>query len=251
MGRKPPDSGYTLIELSAVLAIALILIVASVATLWSVRKADISTAAGRLTSAVRYLYDLSVVTNRPYRLVLDLGANAYWGEPADPNVGCNGAALLPSDDERKWATENPGKTLEKTPTGGMSDLAIGAALSRPEGIAGLLQGLPEPATRKGSTSLLDGGAGTAAVKPANPERLLERFTLPKGVTIPRVMTGHQDEVTEEGKAEVYFFPSGYVEPAYIYLQRGDEIYTVETVPLKGSALVHAKELDPRDLLDES
>ena len=202
MGRKPPDSGYTLIELSAVLAIALILIVASVATLRSVRKADISTAAGRLTSAVRYLYDLSVVTNRPYRLVLDLGANAYWGEPADPNVGCNGAALLPSDDERKWATENPGKTLEKTPTGGMSDLAIGAALSRPEGIAGLLQGLPEPATRKGSTSLLDGGAGTAAVKPANPERLLERFTLPKGVTIPRVMTGHQDEVTEERRSQI-------------------------------------------------
>ena len=93
-------------------------------------------------------------------------------------------------------------------------------------------------------------SGATGAKPAR-ERLLERFSLPKGVTFPRVMTGHQDEPTEEGKAEVYFFPSGYVEPAYIYMERDDEIYTIETVPLKGAAVVHREELDPRDLLDES
>ena len=249
--RGPSDSGYTLIELSAVLAIALILIVASVATLRSVQKADVSTAAGRLTSAVRYLYDLSVVTNRPYRLVVDLASNAYWGEPANPSVGCSGAALLPSEEERKFAAANPGKVLDSTGSNPNSSGAVSAALSRPDGIAGLLQGGYVAPSAGSSTGLMDGGGGTAAVKPAARERLLERYALPKGVVFLRVMTGHQDEATEEGKAEIYFFPSGYVEPAYIYLQRSDEIYTVETVPLKGSALVHREELDPRDLLDES
>ena len=249
--RPPSDAGYTLIELSAVLAIAMFLIVASVATLRSVQKADISTAAGRLTSAVRYLYDLSVVTNRPYRLVVDLANNAYWGEPANPPRGCGGAALLPSEEERRFASENPGKTLDESRQSGTSSSAFGAALSRPDAIAALLQGGAEPARTKASPGLLDGGGGEVSAKPAVRERLLERHTLPKGVTVPRVMTGHQDEATEEGTAEIYFFPSGYVEPAYIYLQRGEEIYTVETVPLKGSALVHHEELDSRDLLDES
>ncbi len=262
VGRRPAcgprsrgDAGYTLIELSAVLAVAILLIVAGIGTLRSVRKADISTAAGRMTSAVRYLYDLSVVTNRPYRLVIDLASNAYWGEPADPASGCGGAALLPSEEERRYGEDRPEEEGARggTAGGASSGSPLAAALSQPEGIAMLLQGASATASRRPADRLPlagSGGEGATGAKPAR-ERLLERFSLPKGVTFPRVMTGHQDEPTEEGKAEVYFFPSGYVEPAYIYMERDDEIYTIETVPLKGAAVVHREELDPRDLLDES
>lgn len=248
------DGGYTLIELSAVLAIAIVLIVAGIGTLRSVRKADISTAASRLSASVRYLYDLAVVTNRPYRLVVDLASNAYWGEPADPSMGCGGAALLPSDEERKFDEENPEEEGEEGAGGSGSPApAAGMVLAQPDGIAAMLQGSQAPSGRGARTARAApaGGEGGPGGEKRSRERLLERFTLPKGLVFPRVMTGHQDDPTEEGKAEVYFFPSGYVERAYIYLQRDDEIYTVETVPLKGAALVHREELDPADLLDES
>jgi general secretion pathway protein H len=63
------------------------------------------------------------------------------------------------------------------------------------------------------------------------------------------MTAHQEERTEEGRGEIYFFPSGYVERAYIFLKRDEEVYTIETLPMKGVGIVHPEELDSRDLLD--
>jgi prepilin-type N-terminal cleavage/methylation domain-containing protein len=241
----PRDAGYTLIEMSAVVAIALVLILAGIATLQSVRKADISTSAQRLSASVRYLYDLAVVTNRPYRLVVDLASGAYWGEPADPGQGC-GAALLPSDEERRFGTGD-----EEGGEGGGAATAAPTPFANPGGIEAVLGGAPmAPAQARPATGG-EGDEDAPAAKKTPRERLLARWALPKGIRFPKVMTGHQDEPTEEGKAEVWFFPSGYVEPAYIYLQRDDETYTVETVPLRGSAVVHHVELDPRDLLDAS
>ena len=82
------------------------------------------------------------------------------------------------------------------------------------------------------------------------DNLLSKRELPKGIRFMGVMTTHQDELTEDGTAEVYFFPSGYVERAFIYLERDGEVYTIETLPLRGVGVVHSKELDLRDLLDE-
>jgi general secretion pathway protein H len=227
----------------------MILSVAGIATLRSVRQANISTAASRMTSAVRYLYDLAVVTNRPYRLVVDLASGAYWGEPADPSMGC-GAALLPSDEEMKFGPKESDGSARSGGSGRPSERAIREAMLQPGGLAALMQG---PAATGGAPGGGDGApvSGAKADARAVRERLLERHNLSKGLSFSKVMTGHQDEPTEEGKAEIYFFPSGYVEKAYIYMQQGDEVYTIETVPLKGAARVHRVELDSRDLLDES
>ena len=81
------------------------------------------------------------------------------------------------------------------------------------------------------------------------DNLLKKKTLPKGIEFSGVMTSHQDELTEDGQAEIFFFPAGYVEKAHIYVVKDDSTHTVETIPLKGIAVIHTEELDPRDLLD--
>jgi len=241
--QAPGPAGYTLIELSAVLAIALALMLAGVATIRSVRKAGISTAAQRLSASVRYLADLAVVTNRPYRLVLDLSAGAWWGEPADPSQGC-GTALLPSREEMREQGKSPTEETSGEPLALPTASMLAQALASPQGIASLLQGgAPAAAPPEGPPP--EEGTRPKGEGP----RLLKRTELAKGLEVFRVMTSHQMEPTEEGKAEVYFFPSGYVEAAYLYLRRDDEVYTVETIPLMGTARVHHEELDPGDLLD--
>lgn len=214
------SAGFTLIELGAVLAIAMLLVVAGIATLQGVRKADISTSAAKLTVAVRYLYDLAAINNRTYRLVIDLEDNAYWGERIDLSDTC-GTAVLPSEEEGK----SSGSARDDE--------------TRPEGPAG------SEVDEESQTMGPDGKP-----RPRLKDNLLTRRELPKGIRFMGVMTGHQDERTEEGRAEVYFFPSGYVERAFIYLERDSEVYTVETLPLRGVGRVHSEELDPRDLLDE-
>ena len=242
-GAGPLDSGYTLLELAAVIAIVLILSVASVATVQSVRKADISTAAARVAACVRYLYDLAVLNNRPYRLVMDLSSGSYWGELAQDDQRCGGAALLPGEEERKFGLAagqgaQRGRASEGRPVAG----------ARPGGgeLAGARPGGGESA---GPQSEAPEGEPAATTTMMPKDNLLTKRELPKGVKFSMVMTSHQDEPTEEGRAEIYFFPSGYVERAYVFLKRDDNVYTVETVPLRGVGVVHDRELDPKDILD--
>lgn len=222
--RRRRAAGFTLIELGAVMAIVMVLIVAGVATLQNVRKADISTSAAKLSTAIRYLYDLAAVNNRTYRLVIDLETRTYWGERVDASNLCD-AAVLPSDEERKFGVRDRD-----------DEEAEAARAGEPAGTE-----VEEEVDRLGP----DGRP-----KPRVKDNLLSPRELPKGIRFLGVMTSHQDERTEEGQAEVYFFPSGYVERAFIYLERDAEVYTVETLPLRGVGVIHATELDPRDLLDE-
>ena len=235
--RRPWSSGYTLIELAAVIGIVLIMSIAGFATIQSVRKADISSSAAKIAASVRYLYDLSVLNNRPYRLVIDLANGSYWGELVEAGAGGCGTALLPSAYDEKFANAKSGQTgAAGTGASRMRDGAAGGLA----GAAGM-QG-EEPVA--GAVAPKDGGG-------MGKDNLLTKRTLPKGLKFSGVMTSHQEEMTEEGRDEVYFFPSGYVERAYIFLKRDDDVYTVETVPLRGTGLVRAHALDPKDLLDRT
>ncbi len=203
--------GYTLLEMLAVIAVVLVAGVAVVAGVASVRKASLTTSAARVAAAVRYLYDLAVLNNRPYRLVVDLDGQSFRGEPVQDACG---AALLPSDEERRFGVGSPVE--------------------------------PEATPREPDRAAGEEGAGETEPRRIRPkENLLGKQVLPEGIAFAAVMTSHQDEPVEAGEAEVFFFPDGYVEKALIYLKKGDATYTVETIPLKGIGVVHAEELDPR------
>ena len=61
------------------------------------------------------------------------------------------------------------------------------------------------------------------------------------------MTSHHSDLQDEGQVEVNFFPSGYVERAYIYIGDDDTVHTIETKPLLGTAEVHREKLQPSSL----
>lgn len=209
MNRASLAKGYTLLELTVVIAIVLLASVAVVAGVQSVRKASLSSAAATLSAAIRYLYDLAVLNSRPYRLVISLGQGKFRGE--EVGEGCS-SALLPSEEERRYEVEKKGQREGQVST------------KAPE---------------------------EAPVLPRFKDNLLGERSLPKGIEFKGVMTSHQDEVTEEGEAEIYFFPSGYVEKALIYLRKGETIYTVETIPLRGIGRIHTEEVDPRVVMEGS
>ncbi len=214
------ERGYTLLEMMAVIAIILVGGVAVVAGVASVRKASLTTSAARVAAAVRYLYDLSVLNNRPYRLVVDLEGRSFRGEPV--GEACGGA-LLPSEEEQKFGAVPAAGTVATGAAG------VGPTVPAGEGGGEGSEGAPESPRRRIGAK----------------ENLLTRQTLPEGISFGAVVTTHHDEPVEEGEAEVFFFPDGYVEKALIYLKKGEETYTVETVPLKGVGVVHSEELDPR------
>lgn len=222
-GRAPIDAGYTLLELAAVIAIVIIASFVVIAGVRSIRSASMTTTTARLAAAVRYLHELAVLNNRPYRLVFDLEANSYWGELADSTDGCS-AALLASEEEIKFGIE---------PVRGGRGGGERASKAKDAGNAQEEEGEGGPVRK------------TMKVK----DNLLKKKTLPKGIEFSGVMTSHQDELTEDGQAEIFFFPAGYVEKAHIYVVKDDSTHTVETIPLKGIAVIHTEELDPRDLLD--
>ncbi len=213
------DRGYTLLELMAVTAVILVGGVAVVAGVASVRKASLSTSAARVAAAVRYLYDLSVLNNRPYRLVVDFEGRSFRGEPVEDACG---AALLPSEEERRFGG---GFAARAAPGGGEGPVPAETTVTAGEG---------PPA-----------GEETPRRRIRPKENLLTRQVLPEGISFGAVMTSHHDEPVEEGEAEVFFFPDGYAEKALIYLKKGEETYTIETLPLKGIGVVHTEELDPR------
>jgi len=207
-------------ELMGVIFVIILVSAATVGTLQNVSKAGITTSASQVAVAIRYLYDLSVLNNRSYRLVIDMENNAYWGEEIDTTGSACGAGLLPSDEERRFGASTKTKTRKNLTVAPMSD---------------------EDDEAKKTTA-----SGTALK-----DNLLKRRDLPKGTSFSGVMSSHQDDLVESGRGEVYFFPGGYVEKAYIYLKRNDDEYTVETQPLRGMGIVHHEGLDPRDLMDRT
>lgn len=96
-GKAGSQLGFTLIEL--VMAIVIIgVVTAAVATgVQNVRGASVQAEAGKIAAAVRYLYNLAVVSGRNQRLVIDLDNRTWWAEEQASADPCE-AFLLPGQD---------------------------------------------------------------------------------------------------------------------------------------------------------
>lgn len=201
--------GFTIIELSVTIAIVAIILGVVLMGVSNIHKTDLSTSASKIQSAIIYLYNLSAINNRNYRLVLDIDNNSFWGEMLQGETPCE-RYLLPSEEEKKWSLK---KIIKK------------------------------PQEEKQNEEENEEGKGSFSVIKDN---LLTKKELPAKVKFSAIMTTHYKEPVKEGVAEVNFFPDGYVEKAYVYLAYEDEIYTVETLPLMGTAKVHPEEIDIND-----
>ena len=85
----------TLIEVIVVIAVMAVVIGALAVSFGAFSDARLNSTAGTMRGAMRYLYNLAVVNNRPYRLVVDMDNRRYWGESLMENDPC------------KWFLEEP------------------------------------------------------------------------------------------------------------------------------------------------
>ena len=221
--------GFTLIELIVVIAIGSIVVGSVTVAIANIRTADLKSATGMMAGAMRYMYNLAVINNRPYRLVIDMDESTFWGEELQTDDPC--ARFLPEGDpvaeasEREKEAEEKGKEVE--------DL----------GPVGL-----DPRRRVQSAK---------ATYSATKDNLLSRRTLPKGILITGVMTSNHEGPREGGRVAIHFFPGGYAERAYVWL--GEEPAPDEDVEasitlsldsLMGRVTRHGEALSPGDFAKE-
>ena len=98
MRKSPQQHGFTLIELVVVMAVIAVVTVAVAVGVGNIRGASVQAESGKLTLAIRYLYNLSVLNGKNYRLVVDLDSNTYWGEEQSSRDPCK-AFMLPGEGE--------------------------------------------------------------------------------------------------------------------------------------------------------
>lgn len=199
--------GFTLIELVVVIAIIAIVTTAVAAGIGNIRGASVQSETGKLAIAVRYLYNLTILSGKTHRLVVDLDSRSYWGEEQNTSDPCE-TFLLPGEGEE----EDPKAQAKKTKRG-----------------------------KKGEVVKTN----TSGFQPIE-SRLLAKYTLDKGIQFGGVMTSHQTNQTDKGQAYVYFFPNGSTENALIFLKGDgddDDMMTVEVKALEGTARVHKDKVD--------
>lgn len=81
--------------------------------------------------------------------------------------------------------------------------------------------------------------------------LVQPEKLPSGIKFKDITVMHLPTRVEQGKVEVYFFPSGFVEPTIINLTDEDEesFYSLQLNPMTGRAHIRSEyfEVNPEDL----
>ena len=214
--------GFTLIELIVSITIGLIVIGLITVSINNIRRADLKKSSGMMSSAMRYLYNLAVINNTPYRMVIDMEKGAFWGEALETDDPCN--RYLPAEGEEMSGSEAEGRM----------------------GVAG------EPG--------LDGEETAQAADGYRKQKdnLLSERELPRGVVITGILTSHHRDAQREGRAAIHFFPGGYAERAYVWLGEQDspeeepeEMVTLDLDGLMGSVKRHNEVLDESSFIRET
>ncbi|MSP93065.1 MAG: type II secretion system protein GspH [Myxococcales bacterium] len=125
----PQLAGFTLIELMVVVLLVALVTAAVVVGVGNLRGASVQAEAGKVAVAVRYLYNLSVLTGRAHRLVIDVDAGAWWGEEQTSADPCE-AFLLPGNEPDKPARKGKGKAGTDEADAPPSDSGFEAAKSQ-------------------------------------------------------------------------------------------------------------------------
>lgn len=202
--RSPIARGYTLLELTVVIAIFAMLAVVVVPSVQSAMGVKLREEAGKVGGAVRAMYGEAALSGRTCRLVFDLEEASYWPECAA------GKATIQAKEESVRGV----RVEEK-----VDDLLSGDEddeLRRVE--------------QRNAFSAFESG-------------LAPRRTLPDGVEFQSVWTEHQEEAYVAGQAYLYFFPQGRTEEAYVYLTDGDDTYTIIVNPVSGRTRAVAERVE--------
>lgn len=231
------NRGFTLFEV--VVVIALVGFVYSIAIpQFSLKSgAEAATKVGRLAEDVRSAFDLSVLTGKPYRIVLELNSGKYWLETTNrPDF------LLGDQKSQNDPTEEEERDL---------DSASESAFMEYESLAGepIIDADTQTEFKPVSPVLLAKSKllrpkWTRVINLEWRERTIGPFLMFKELQAEHHATKQAViDMPENARAFLYFLPAGYVEKAWMVVaykkgerQPDDSVtpYTFKTSPYSGT-----------------
>lgn len=228
MARRPSprrERGLTLIELSIAIAIAAVLFAAVVSGVGAMTGAKAKQATGELAGTIRAIYDEAALSGRTCRIGFELPAEnddeasvKYFSQCAKGAV-----ATLGDRDEELRQEERAEEEARRSGrgSGGLEarDFYMGDDPSLVDILSGE-QGRVEETTKFQDFEPLDVG----------------RSEIPNQVRMSVWVRG-QREAVKTGTAYLYFHPQGYTDRAMVFVEQGDNAWTISVSPLTGKAEV--------------
>jgi general secretion pathway protein H len=206
-----------------VLAIVGIMAGLAIKGLRGLAKSDLRASSGKLSGAVRYLFDRASTTGKYHRLVIDVTEGRYWAEVSDDRF------YVPRDAETERDVK---RRLEKEVK------------------------LDEEERRRAEETKLGGGFDMSKVQPQDyrPKRVrfaafrsaaLKPVTM-KNTKVVDVYSPHLADLATAGRAYVYFFPLGQTEASIIHLSdpRGETFYSLVIHPITGRVRIYNEYVKP-------
>ncbi len=232
------ESGFSLIEV--IIVVALIAFVYTVAIpQFSMRSgAETANKLNQLASDIRSAFDQAVLTRKPYRIVFELTSGDYWLEEASSEN-----FYLGSEKADRDLTESEEKE---------ADIAFDTKMQEYQDLAGAAVNDPENDKEIPPTSPILMAKNALKRPKWTPLENMEwgRRSLAPTLIIQDMQAEHHGgkqtmaDLGPEGRAMIYFFPSGYVQKTVLHLayRKGDteiddsqQPYTMTTVPNEGVA----------------
>ena len=203
--------------------------------LGSLTKAGLQSACVRLSALSRFAYHRALTQGTTVRVTFDLERDTFAVTEAHGRV-----TLVRSDAQLRTEAERASKDEKDDDRRGDES---GAAVD-PWELARQRVEKPDvltlPTSPFGQLTSADGAP-------------LKKFkTQPVGddVRVHKVVVAHEATPREEGKADLFFFPSGLTQHAVVQLiDRNDTIFSVEIHPLTGKGKIHNAPYEPEVLMD--
>lgn len=188
-------SGFTLLELLFVIFILAMVVGFAVPKFNQMTTINLRSAARQLSGLVTFTFNRSVLTRKPYRLVLDFDSNSYWVEVYQGSSG-----LIPTDSNDAKA-EKENNSDDEDEFGDESEKKQKKARGQFEKITGYL------------------------TKPGK---------LPQGVKVLKYLDDKHELSITSGTAQIYFYPTGEASGgALIIGTDNDTAVTLRINPITG------------------
>jgi general secretion pathway protein H len=222
-GSLQAQRGLTLIELAIAIAIAAVLFAAVVTGVGAITGAKAKEAAGELAGTIRGMYDEAALTGRTCRIVFELPAeNDEEGSVAYAPQCAKGAVALGNRDEEIRAG-NEGRREEERFRGREGRDARSSRLTDEPTLEDVFAS---------ERTRVEGEAQFSGFEPLD----VGREEIPSSVRMSVWVRGQKDPV-RSGVAYLYFHPQGYADRAMVFVQQGDNAWTIDVSPLTGKAEV--------------
>jgi prepilin-type N-terminal cleavage/methylation domain-containing protein len=235
--RNRSTAGLTLIEIMVVVVIIAIGSTAASVGIGSLTKAGLQSACVRIASLTRYCYHRALTQGTTVRITLDLERDTFAVSEAHGRI-----TLVRSDAPLRTEAARAFKDKYGDTRDGSDE--SGASVDPWE--------LARQRIEKPDVLTMPASPFSQLLSPSG--KPLTRFsTQPVGddIRIAKVIVAHESKPREEGKTDLFFFPSGLTQHAVVQLiDRSNIIYSIEIHPLTGRGKIHNAPYEPEVLLDD-